>query len=260
MQLIRFLKGEKPCYGEVVEGRLHELTPPGEEWLEGAFRRTGEVFELESARLLAPCQPGKVVCVGLNYRNHAAELGAALPEKPVIFLKPPTAVIGPGENIVIPPQSRRVDYEAELAVVLGRRTYRVAAERALDHVFGYTCGNDITARDLQPPQGQWTYAKGFDTFCPLGPAINTEIVDPERLSVKGLLNDEVVQSGSTAEHLFTVAELIEFISSCMTLLPGDLILTGTPAGIGPLGPGDSFSVIIEGVGTLTNPVVQANRS
>jgi 2-keto-4-pentenoate hydratase/2-oxohepta-3-ene-1,7-dioic acid hydratase in catechol pathway len=147
-----------------------------------------------------------------------------------------------------------LDYEAELAVVLGRRAHRVGVDRALDYVFGYTCGNDVTARDLQPQDGQWTYAKGFNTFCPLGPAINTEIANPEALPVEGVLNNKVVQAGNTADHLFPVAVLIEYISHCMTLLPGDVIMTGTPAGIGPLSPGDTFSVIIGGIGSLTNPV------
>lgn len=254
MQLVRFLKGEVPCYGELDGAVIREVSAPEGDWQEAAFRKTGRVFEKEAVKLLAPCEPGKVICVGLNYRHHAVELGAALPEQPIIFLKPPTAVIGPGATIVIPSQSRRVDYEAELAAVLGRRAHRIGAERALEYVFGYTCGNDVTARDLQPPEGQWTYAKSFDTFCPLGPAISTEIANPEALPVKGILNRQVVQEGSTAEHLFSVAELIEYISHCMTLLPGDVIMTGTPAGVGPLAPGDRFSITIGGIGRLTNPV------
>lgn len=254
MRLVRFLKEGEPRYGELEGSCLREVSAPEGAWAEGAFRRTGEVHDPGAVRLLAPCEPGKVVCVGLNYRNHAAEVRAALPEKPIIFIKPSTAVIGPGEAIILPPQSGRVDHEAELAVVIGRRAHRVGAERALDHVFGYTCGNDVTARDLQPPEGQWTYAKSFDTFCPLGPAIVTGIADPEALPIKGVLNGRVAQEGNTAEHLFSVAELIEFITHCMTLLPGDVIMTGTPAGIGPLNPGDTFSVVIGGIGTLANPV------
>lgn len=255
MKLVRFLKGKEPAYGALEGSFIREIAPPGEVWHETLFHETGNIFELASTKLLAPCRPGKVICVGLNYRDHAAEVKVTLPEAPLIFLKPPTAVIGTGEAIVLPPQSCRVDYEAELAVVLGRRAHRVKAAQALGYVFGYTCANDVTARDLQPPEGQWTYAKGFDTFCPLGPAISTAIDDPEALPVKGILNGEVVQEGSTAEHLFSVAELIEYISHCMTLLPGDLIMTGTPAGIGPLGDGDIFSVIIESIGSLTNRAV-----
>lgn len=254
MRLVRFLSEQTVHYGIQQGSSIKEVADPGEDWHKASFGETGKVFDHKAVKLLAPCRPAKVVCVGLNYREHAAEVKAAVPDKPIIFLKPSTAVIGPEEAIVLPPQSRRVDYEAELAVVMGRRAHRVGAERALDYVFGYTCGNDVTARDLQPPGGQWTYAKGFDTFCPLGPVINTEITDPEALPVKGILNGKVVQAGNTAEHLFSVAALIEFISYCMTLLPGDVILTGTPVGIGPLSPGDTFGVDIHGIGRLSNYV------
>lgn len=254
MKLVRFLKEQRIHFGIREGGAIREVVAPGEDWHKASFCETGRVFERKEVKFLAPCQPGKVVCVGLNYQMHAAELKAEIPDEPIIFLKPSTSVIGPEESIVLPPQSGRVDYEAELAVVMGRQTYRVDAEKALEHVFGYTCGNDVTARDLQHPDGQWTYAKSFDTFCPLGPVIDTEIIDPEALPIKGLLNGRVVQAGSTAEHLFSVAELIEFVSHCMTLLPGDVILTGTPAGIGPLSPGDSFSVDIQGIGRLSNHV------
>lgn len=258
MRLIRFSKGEEAGYGQLEGESIREVAAPEGDWSEDAFRKTGRAFNLNEVKLLAPCRPGKVVCVGLNYRKHAAEVGASLPEKPIIFLKPSTSVSGTGDPIMIPSQSCRVDYEAELAVVLGRRTHRVCADRALDYVFGYTCANDVTARDLQPQNGQWTYAKSFDTFCPLGPAINTGIANPEALPVKGVLNGKAVQDGNTADHLFSVAELIEYISHCMTLLPGDVIMTGTPAGIGPLNPGDTFSVVIGGIGSLTNPVNKEN--
>lgn len=252
MKLARFSSGANACYG-IVEGELmREVKPPGEDWRAETFRETGRLFNLAEVKLLAPCQPSKVLCIGLNYRSHAQEMGQALPENPIVFIKPSTAVIGPEEAIIHPRQSRRVDYESELAVVIGRKAFGIKAAQALDYVFGYTCGNDVTARDLQPPLGQWTYAKSFDTFCPLGPVITTEIEDPEKLPVKGYLNGKEVQSGSTADHIFSVAALIEYISGCMTLLPGDVIITGTPAGIGPMRPGDTFSVAIDGIGALTN--------
>jgi len=256
MQWLRFRNtNDAICYGILEGNTVLEVQAPGEDWIKENIRETGRTFELAAVKLLAPCLPTKIVCIGLNYRSHAEELNLELPKKPIIFLKPSTSVIGPEAEIVHPPQSRRVDYEAELAVVIGRRAHGVKAAQALDYVFGYTCGNDVTARDKQPAQGQWTYAKSFDTFCPLGPVINTEIKDPEKISLKGILNGKVVQSGNTADHIFRVAELIEFISGCMTLLPGDVIMTGTPAGIGQMQPGDTFSVVIDGIGTLTNRLV-----
>ncbi len=252
MKIARFNCEKVACYGAIEGELIKEIEAPQGEWREETFRETGRTFKLTEVKLLAPCRPSKVICIGLNYRSHAEEMGQALPEKPIIFMKPSTAVIGPAEAIFCPPQSRRVDYESELAVVIGKKAFRIKAEQALQHVFGYTCGNDVTARDLQPPAGQWTYAKSFDTFCPLGPLITTEIKDPEKLPVKGYLNGKEVQTGSTADHVFSVAELIEYISGCMTLLPGDVIITGTPSGIGPLKPGDTFSVVIDGIGTLTN--------
>ncbi len=207
----------------------------------------------KEAELLCPVEPGKVVAVGLNYRDHAREVGAPLPEEPVLFLKPATAVIGPGETIVLPPMSNRVDYEAELAVVMGRRVKHVPVGQALDYVLGYTCGNDVTARDLQQKDGQWTRSKSFDTFCPLGPAVVPGL-DPSALEVTCRVNGRVCQQGNTRDLIFSVAELISFISDVMTLEPGDVVLTGTPAGIGPLGPGDVAEVEVEGVGVLANPV------
>ncbi len=259
MKLVRFLKENEPFYG-ILEGQaVVEVIPPAGDWSSAGFKKTGRGYNLEEVKLLAPCTPSKVLCIGLNYRSHADEMGLPLPEQPILFMKPSTAVIGPGDTIVMPRQSRRVDYEAELGVVIGRRAFQVGAKEALDYVFGYTCANDVTARDLQPAAGQWTYAKSFDTFCPLGPVITTEIDDPEKLPLQGLLNGQVVQSGTTADHIFGVAALIEFISGCMTLLPGDVIITGTPSGIGKLKPGDRFTVTIDGIGSLTNPC-RENRS
>jgi len=257
LKLIRFWDDQKICHGNLEGETVIEVDPPGTDWCDSDFVKTGRRFDFNRLRLLSPCHPSKVICLGLNYRTHAEEFNLPLPEVPIIFLKPSTAVIGPGEAIVHPPHSRRVDYEAELAVVIGRRACRVKSSEALEYVFGYSCANDVTARDKQPAKGQWTYAKSFDTFCPLGPVIETEIEDPEALQIKGLLNGSVVQEASTADHHFKVVDIIEFVTGCMTLLPGDVIITGTPSGVGSLKPGDSFGVTIEGIGTLNNPVIEA---
>lgn len=209
---------------------------------------------LSEVELLPLVRPSKVVCVGLNYHAHAEELGLAAPEEPVLFLKPPSAVIGPGDPIVLPAVSARVDYEAELALVMGRAARRVSEAEALGCVFGYTCANDVTARDLQQKDGQWVRAKGFDSFCPVGPWIETHVGDLNALGLRALVNGERRQSGSTADMIFAPARLVSFISSVMTLLPGDVILTGTPAGVGPLREGDEVSIEIDQVGFLLNPV------
>ncbi len=198
----------------------------------------------------------KLVCVGLNYRDHARELGMAIPAEPVIFLKPETALIGPEEPIVYPAMSRRVDYEAELAVVIGREARNVTAAEAGRYVAGYTCFNDVTARDLQQRDVQWTRAKSFDTFAPLGEEV-VGGVDPGDLLVECYVNGERRQSSSTRNFIFPVPELVSFVSRIMTLHPGDVIATGTPPGVGPLRPGDVVEVVIEGVGRLRNPVVLA---
>jgi 2-keto-4-pentenoate hydratase/2-oxohepta-3-ene-1,7-dioic acid hydratase in catechol pathway len=226
----------------------------------GQIRFTAQRWALADVRLLSPILPSKVVCVGRNYADHAAEHGADVPAEPLIFLKPSTAVIGHRDAIKLPPQSSQVEHEAELAVVIGppgaRRVDRAAAERA---VFGYTCANDVTARDLQRSDGQWTRAKGFDSFCPLGPWIATgfDASDREvRCEVgRGAEEMEVRQLGRTKDMVFDVPALISYVSHVMTLLPGDVILTGTPAGVGPLTDGDTVAVRVEGLGELTNPVV-----
>jgi len=224
------------------------------------IKLTGIRYPLASVRLLAPILPSKVICVGKNYADHAREMGTEPPEEPVIFLKPSTAVSGPGDSIVRPTDlSERVDYEGELAVVIGRLCRQVPAERVPEVIFGYTCANDVTARDLQARDGQWTRAKGFDTFCPLGPWMETD-VDPADLELSTSLNGEVKQHSRTSLMLHGVAELIMAVSQVMTLLPGDVLLTGTPAGVGPMGKGDQVSVTIEGIGTLTNPVVRRESS
>ena len=210
-------------------------------------------FPISEAKLLAPVVATKIVCVGLNYHSHAEEMGVAVPAEPVIFLKPVTAVIGPGSEIVLPEGVGRVDHEAELAVVVGRRTHRVSSEEAHRCILGYTAANDVTARDLQKRDGQWTRAKGFDTFCPLGPWIDTE-VDPSDLAIQCLVNGEVRQSSRTSDMIRSAPELVSFVSHVMTLLPGDVILTGTPGGIGPLQQGDEVEVRIDGIGSLLNRV------
>jgi 2-keto-4-pentenoate hydratase/2-oxohepta-3-ene-1,7-dioic acid hydratase in catechol pathway len=218
------------------------------------IKLTGIRFPLADVRLLAPILPSKVICIGKNYADHAREMGGEPPDEPVIFLKPSTAVCGPGDPVQRPTQlSERVDYEGELAVVIGRLCRQVPADRAAEVIFGYTCANDVTARDLQAKDGQWTRAKGFDTFCPLGPWIETD-VDPADLELSTVLNGEVKQHSRTSLLLHGVHALVEHISQVMTLLPGDVVLTGTPAGIGPMEKGDQVSVTIEGIGTLTNPV------
>ncbi|MEX1208654.1 MAG: fumarylacetoacetate hydrolase family protein [Acidimicrobiia bacterium] len=219
-----------------------------------AWEPTETIIPFEEAHLLAPVFPTKVVCVGRNYAEHAAELGNQVPEDPVIFIKPSTSVIGPGAPIVLPSEALEVHHEAELAVVVGKVSRHVAAEDAAAHILGYTAGNDVSARDLQKKDGQWARAKGFDSFCPLGPAIETEL-DPAGLRITCEVNGELRQEGSTYDMVFGVAEIFAFISRVMTLLPGDVILTGTPAGVGPIVPGDRVEVTIERIGTLANPVV-----
>jgi 2-keto-4-pentenoate hydratase/2-oxohepta-3-ene-1,7-dioic acid hydratase in catechol pathway len=214
---------------------------------------SGRSWPLAESRLLAPILPSKVVAFGRTYADHAAELGNKIPDQPLCFLKPSTSVIGPGATIVMPPQSEQVSYEGELAVVIGRPCRDVAADTASSVILGYSIANDVTARDLQKTDGQWARAKGFDTFCPLGPWIETEL-DPQGLSIRTEVDGELRQDGNTSDLLFTVGELIEWISAAMTLLPGDVILTGTPEGVGLLEAGQTVSIEIEGIGTLSNPV------
>jgi 2-keto-4-pentenoate hydratase/2-oxohepta-3-ene-1,7-dioic acid hydratase in catechol pathway len=221
----------------------------------GPIRMTGQRWALADVRLVSPILPSKVVCVGRNYVEHAAEHGAPVPSEPLLFLKPSTSVIGPNDAIRLPPQSKRVEHEAELAVVIGapgaRRADRADAQRA---VFGYTCGNDVTARDLQRSDGQWTRAKGFDSFCPLGPWIVTDL-DAANLEIRCEVGEEVRQLGRTEDMIFDVPTLVSYISHVMTLLPGDVVLTGTPAGVGPLVAGDIVTVQVQGIGSLVNRVL-----
>ena len=251
MKIVRFDQEGRSGYG-VLDGE--KILPIWENPFAG-ITEIGETLVLSDVTLLAPCEPSKIVALGLNYRDHAAEFGHQVPEEPLIFLKPSTAVIGPEAAIIYPKMSRRVDYEAELAVVIGETAHRVREDDALKYVLGYTCLNDVTARDLQKKDGLFTRAKGFDTFAAMGPWIETAIGDPDNVMVEAYLNGEPRQHASTSNMVFGVRRLIAFISEVMTLLPGDVISTGTPSGIGPMRPGDVVEVRVEGIGTLRNQVL-----
>ncbi|KKM08828.1 hypothetical protein SY88_22240 [Clostridiales bacterium PH28_bin88] len=248
-EFVRFLNGEKACYGVVRGEQVIALSGS----IFTQWQETDEVFPSSAVRLLAPCEPSKVICIGLNYRDHAEEMKIPIPEKPVVFMKPSTAVVGPGERVIKPAMCRRLDYEAELGVVIGRVTRHAEPGNAIENVLGYVCGNDVTARDLQPKDGQWTVAKSFDTFCPLGPRIVSGI-DPSDLEVKAFLNGQERQRSTTAQLIFPVEYLVSYLSKVMTLLPGDVILTGTPSGVGPMEPGDEIAIEIRHLGRLVNRV------
>lgn len=251
MKLIRYWLDQEAAYGALVGQAVHSLeAAPWDRPPLGPV-----VASLDEVKLLAPCQPTKIIAVGRNYAAHAAELGDGVPAEPLLFLKPPSSVIGPGAAILYPDHmSRWVDHEAELAVVMGRRARRVRREEAAAFVLGYTCANDVTARDLQRRDEQWTRSKSFDTFCPLGPWIVTGL-DVTDVAIRCWVNGGLRQDGRTRDLIFSVDELIAYASAVMTLEPGDVILTGTPAGIGPLLPGDRVTVEVEGIGTLENEVV-----
>ena len=270
MRIARFAIGDEVGYGVVGEARADG--PPGTRAAGGeqiiaplsghpfgpgpdAIRLAGTSLPLGEVRLLAPVLPSKVIAVGKNYADHAREMGGEPPAEPVLFLKPSTAVCGPGDPIQYPVTlSKRVDYEGELALIIGRLCREVPASQAADVIFGYTCANDVTARDLQARDGQWARAKGFDTFCPLGPWIRTDL-DPADLELTTVVNGEIRQNARTSQLLHDVTALITYVSAVMTLLPGDVLLTGTPAGVGPLKEGDEVAVTIENIGTLTNGVI-----
>jgi 2-keto-4-pentenoate hydratase/2-oxohepta-3-ene-1,7-dioic acid hydratase in catechol pathway len=251
MRLVRFRHGDRIATGaiqpgsdtiQVIAGTFFEDPLP-----------TGEEVPIDDVMLLAPVLPSKLVCVGKNYAAHAAEFGMVVPEEPLLFLKPSTAVIGPGDPIRLLPINRRTDYEGELAVVIGRLARNVRAEDASRFILGFTCANDVTLRDLQKADDQWARAKGFDGSCPLGPWIETS-VDPTDAIVETRLNGEVVQHASTSDMVYGVAELIEYVTTFMTLLPGDALLTGTPEGVGPVTGGDVVEVEVDGIGVLRSPV------
>jgi 2-keto-4-pentenoate hydratase/2-oxohepta-3-ene-1,7-dioic acid hydratase in catechol pathway len=257
VKIVRFQYQNAHFYGSLENDlvTVYDGSPfPSPPSQSSVFKATRQQIPLKDVRLLAPCQPGKVVCLGLNYRPHAAELNIKLPELPLLFLKPSTSVIGHGDDIVLPPNPERIDYEGELGVVIAKTAKNVAEADYEDYVLGYTCFNDVTDRVAQVRDGQWTRAKGYDTFAPTGPCISTGI-SPFNLKLETLVNGEVRQSGNTCDLIFGIPKLISFISGIMTLLPGDVIATGTPDGIGPLKAGDIVEIVIEGIGTLRNSVV-----
>lgn len=250
MRIARFSHNDSIRFGIVDEGELVVLA--GDPMFAG-YDTTGERVPLADVALLAPVIPrSKVVCVGRNYRDHAAELGNDVPTAPMLFFKPNTSVIGPGDAVVLPRHSEFVSYEGELAAVIGRVAKNVTADRALEHVFGYTIANDLTARDWQKSDGQWARAKGFDTSCPLGPAIETDFDLDGPAAITTRLNGEVRQQGPISDMIFSLPEIIEFASAAFTLLPGDVVLTGTPAGVGQITAGDTVEVEITGLGILRN--------
>jgi len=278
MRIARFAVGDEVAYGVVADDAAGEANGTGHAQpsetgdstaglsvaeiaghpfgpgAEGP-KLTGARYPIEDIRLLAPVLPSKIVAIGRNYAEHARELGNEVPPEPLIFLKPSTAVVGPGDAIVRPVQlSERIDFEGELAIVFGRLCREVPPARVPEVIFGYTCANDVTARDLQTKDGQWTRAKGFDTFCPLGPWIETGL-DPADVELTTTVNGDVKQDSRTSLLIHDIATLVSYVTSVMTMLPGDVLLTGTPAGVGPLVAGDSVSVSVEGIGVLTNRVV-----
>lgn len=251
MRFVRVARPSGPSFGQVVDD--HVVLLDGHPF--GDLRPTNQAAPLSAVRLLAPIIPSKILCVGKNYAAHASEMGGEVPAEPLIFSKPATSVIGPGDEIRLPALSSEVHHEAELAIVIGRLTRKVAVEDALGAVLGYTCANDVTARDLQRRDAQWTRSKGFDTLCPLGPWIDTDVDPSAGLAVRCDVNGEPRQDGTTADLVFDVAQLVAYCAAFATLLPGDVILTGTPAGVGPLSDGDTVTVSIHGIGELTNNVV-----
>jgi 2-keto-4-pentenoate hydratase/2-oxohepta-3-ene-1,7-dioic acid hydratase in catechol pathway len=241
---------EFPVYGVITGDKIELIT--GLPWPD--ISDPVAALNLADVKILAPVIPSKVVCVGKNYADHAKEMGGEVPAEPVIFIKPNTTVIGEGDYIVLPPQSVNVHHEAELAIVIGALAKNVEVDRADEVIFGYTCANDVTARDLQNSDGQWTRSKSFDTFCPLGPWIETDL-DPQDLAISCSVNGEIRQDGNTSDLVRSAREMVSWISHMMTLLPGDVILTGTPAGVSQIVNGDSVTVTIADIGTLTNPVI-----
>jgi 2-keto-4-pentenoate hydratase/2-oxohepta-3-ene-1,7-dioic acid hydratase in catechol pathway len=250
MRIVKFqTKRSAPQFGWVLDDQVGQI----EGDIFGVYQRNEANIPLEDVKLLPPIQPSKIICVGRNYIAHAQEHGVEVPEVPLLFFKPPSSIIATNETIHIPPQSDQVEHEAELVVVIGRQGRWITPEDAINHTFGYTIANDVTARDLQIRDDQWTRAKGFDTFCPLGPWIETEF-NPADALVTCRVNQEMRQMASTRDMVFSIDQLIAFASSIMTLSPGDILLTGTPAGVSPLSPGDNVEVEIEGIGVLRNPV------
>jgi len=250
MRIVRYLGADGPAWGVGEGDRV--LATTGTPFVDLVVGE--EVGRLAALTLLAPVTPSKVICVGRNYREHAAEFNNPVPEEPLLFMKPPSSIIGPGAEIQYPSLSKRVDPEAELVIVIGREAHRVPADRAMEVIGGYTCGNDVTARDIQKSDGQWTRGKGFHTFCPIGPWIETEL-DPSDLRVTCTVNGELRQDGRTSELIFPIPYLIEYISRFTQLLPGDIVMTGTPEGVAPMDVGSTVTVEVEGIGVLENRLV-----
>ena len=247
MKIGRFLVENRIIYGIIKNSEIFEIKSPFEK-----LEFTGKIYSLEEVKVLSPVLPSKIIAVGLNYKDHAEELKMKLPEEPILFLKPSSAVIGPEEDIISPPESKEIHYEGELAVVIGKNIYRPNNFKEVEEaILGYTCFNDVTARDLQRKDGQWTRSKSFNTFAPIGPFIETE-VDPNNLKIETKVNGKIKQSSSTKELIFDVFYLVKFISNIMTLYPGDIIATGTPPGVGELKEGDIVEISIENVGVLKN--------
>ena len=256
MRFCRFLATDGAQYGLMERQAGREMVVPIDNPFQKDPKRSGSWVGLDEVKLLAPVMPSKLVCVGRNYREHAKELGNPVPETLLTFLKPPSTVIGPGEKIVRPSITERLDYEGELAIVIGKACRHIReGEDVRQYIRGFTCANDVTARDIQRADNQWTRGKGFDTFCPVGPVVTDEIDPWKGVRVQTRVNGEVKQDGNTDQFIFSIEEILRYITRVMTLFPGDLIPTGTPAGVGQLKAGDIVEVSVEGVGSLTNPVV-----
>lgn len=249
MKIVRFEINNTISYGILTADKQVEVL--NGDIFHNAFTKTGKRLPLENVKLLAPCAPSKAVCIGLNYHDHAKEMNLTLPEEPLIFLKPSSALNHPGGAIIYPAISKNLHYEGELAIVIKKEAHKVPAKAAAEYILGYTCANDVTARDIQMKDSQWTRGKSFDTFLPLGPCIETEL-DPHNVAIKLRLNGEVKQTSNTSNLIFSVPELVAYISQVMTLYPGDVILTGTPSGVGPMQVGDTVTVEIEGIGQLNS--------
>ncbi len=255
MKYLRFLKNNLAYFGVLNGETISKLDG---DFLTGSPKLTGEVFNLSEAKLLPPVNPGQVIAIGLNYALHAEESGKSIPDEPMIFMVSPTAVVADGEEISLPNLEHRIDYEAELAIVIGKQAKNVKKENALDYVFGYTACNDVSDRNLQKKDGQFTRAKSFATFKPLGPVIETDL-NPNNIEIKLSVNEEVKQHSNTNDLIHDIESLIENVTEVMMLNPGDIIITGTPSGVGPLKPGDKVEIEIEGIGKLTNRVVDGNK-
>ncbi|MFC1809395.1 fumarylacetoacetate hydrolase family protein [Candidatus Omnitrophota bacterium] len=254
MRIVHFKYDHKENWGVVKKGVVHVLkTPPYK-----GISYSGVTVPFQKISLLAPATPSKIVLVGLNYKNHAKELSMKIPKEPIIFLKPPTAVINPYDAIVYPKSVARLDYEAELALVIKKKAHNISEKEASKYILGYTCCNDVTARDLQKKDGQWTRAKSFDTFCPVGPWIETKL-DPSAVKVRTFLNENLQQNSCTSQFIFSVSYLVSFISSVMTLNAGDVISTGTPPGVGSMKVGDHVRVNVDGIGELENTVTSCDK-